>query len=614
MFGFMEGLTPAAVGVASVGAVVTSSTTLTPGSAGYQPVAMTALGQSITLPLATALSEGGPLYIIDNTLGEYPLGVRDSTGTLLTGVAAGGEAYVSLRDNSTAAGSWSVTGTKLEPGLTLIDYTFSSTYLSAELAPFVALDANTSIHFAKLASGFAAFIVDNLGKVLTTPVTVTATASSVPVTAFRVSDTSAIIFFGASTTDHQAVVLTVSGSSPSLSLAVGTPQALTATTSAAWGGENFSGAPKIAQLSSTLYLASYVASTNTPVVAISVSGAVITIGAAVNITSATTPAGGTTTYALTATTALVLYKTGSAGNWQNKGVVISVSGTTCTVGTPATLTGVGSLTSTGTPPPSCLLSPTKCLVLADNIVSGQVIVGVFTVAGTTVTAGTPVTVETGITPELLYTTNSATRYNPHLAPLSANTGLLWYLDSSDISRAVVLTEAAGVVAAGTILYGSISKAATTANESGVIFPQGTTEFLSLKQSVGAASSFQLRVVPHKISGTAVTVGAGGGFVQDLDTLVQANSQTMTRLASGDYLILPNTSSQVTGIPVFRANGDSVSARGSIKIPAVARTTGMQGVPGVTSNRIIVLGSTKFVGSTVSAGTYQLRLLNVEIAA
>ena len=324
---------------------ITTSTTLTVSSAGYQATAMTVMGQSVTLPDATTLSVGSPKYIIDNTKGGYPIGIRDTSGTLLMGVAAGGEAIVSLRDNSSASGIWSVTGTNMEPGLITIDSTFSSTYSlpSAGQNVFCTLDTNTSIHFVRLvAGGFAAFVVDNVGKVVSTPVTVSSTSSIVPVQCFKISTTSAIVFYGVGAATHSAVVLTLTGTTPSYSLTIGTPQTDATAFSSPWGGENFIGAPKIAQLTPTLYVASAVSATATSAFAIGVSGATVTIGGLATITASNMVALSTTTYALTSTTALVLYKSGAAAPYANNAVVISVSGTTCTVNTPASLTGVTS--------------------------------------------------------------------------------------------------------------------------------------------------------------------------------------------------------------------------------------------------------------------------------
>lgn len=588
---------------------ITDNTTLTSATIASHTVAMTALGKSVTLPSGLTMKVGAPKAVFRST-GGYPFGIRDNTGTLLMAVAPGGVAYVSCESIASQAGSWAITGTNLEPGLITIDSTFSSTYASTVLAPFVALDSNTSIHFAALSSGFAAFVVDNTGKVVSTPVTVDSNASATPKQVFKISATQAIVFYRTAGTSR-AVVLTVSGTSPSLTLAVGTFAA--ASPVEAFYAEDFSSAPKIVQLSSTLYLASYTSGTNTGVIAISVSGTTVTIGSAVNIITASTVADSTTTYALTATTALVIYKT-TTGPHSIDAVVISVSGTTCTVGTPATLgvyaggTGVHS---------SCLLSATKALVgFTDSATNYPSVVAV-TISGTTVTLGTRLTVEsTSIgSGNLDYTASSATRYNPHLFPLSASTALLWYLDSSGISRAVVLSESGGTVTAGAKLYNSISIAAATAAGGGAVIPQGTSEFVAIRAQ-SAGGTFDL--MPHKISGTTITTGSGAALREIPPTRV--DQVWFARLTSGDYVHIGgtvNTSTSQMGVqelPVFRTNGDAINMRGRIKVPALMMSgAGVTWAPvAVSSNRLAILGAS--IANTVAVGTFQLRLLNIEVAA
>jgi hypothetical protein len=605
-------------GISTVGSTITGDYTITGTTPTYFPVATTALGKCVTAPDATTLSLG-IMYVLDNSSGTYPIGFRDFTGALVgkNCIGAGGVAQVWLRDKSTAAGVWELIGNNLEPGLITIDSTFSSTYASTVLAPFVALDSNTSIHFAALSSGFAAFVVDNTGKAVSTPVTVDATAGMSPIQCFKVSTTSAIVFYDDGSSAQKTVILTLTGTTPSYSLSVGTSVALTALRGQML--ENFTGAPKIAQLSSTLYLASSASAVTTIVQAFSVSGATITAGATANIIAANSVLASTTTYAMTATTALVLYASGAGTPWTNNAVVVSVSGTTCTVGTPQTVgTQIGG--GSAIVPMSALLSATKAIVITDDNVSTQLKAYAITVSGTSISVGAAGTVETGGTgigtgSGGTYTGFSATRYNPHLFPLSASTALLWYFDSSAISRAVVLSESGGTVTAGTKMYNSISIAVATTVGGGAIIPQGTSEFVAIRAQ-SAAGTFDL--MPHKINGTTITTGSGAALREIPPTRV--DQVWFARLASGDYVHIGgsvNTSTSQMGVqelPVFRSNGDAVNVRGRIKVPALmASAAGATWSPvALSSNRLAILGAT--VSSTVSTSTFQLRLLNVEIAA
>lgn len=579
---------------------------LTPSSLGLQSITMTAAGQSVFLPPIYSIVPGPAKFSVKNN-GGYPFGIRDSNGVLLIAITPGGSATISL-DNSS---NWSYVGSSLEYGLITIDNTFSSTFsTSVLLTQFAALDNNTSIHFAALASGFSAFVVDNLGKVVTTPVTVSAASSSVPKTAFRISATSAIVFFGASATDHQAVVLTLSGTSPSLVLAVGTAQALTATMSASWDGENFSGAPKIAQLASTLYLASYVvAATSTSVVAISVAGAVVTIGTPANIITTNNVATATTTYPLTATTGAVLYLSGSGAPFAVNAVVISIAGTTCTVNTPAV---AGTASQQTQPVVSVLLSPTKIIIIADGGTTTQN-AHALTIAGTVVTWGAALVVE-ALARNQSYTNDNATRYNSHLWALGTNTSGLWYLDNLSISRAVVLTENAGTMTKGTTLFNSISATTVGNAGGGFILPQGTAEFCSFTDQLATTAGFANVVNTNKISGTVITQGYGKPLRNGLP--IAPNNVFCSKVSQGDYILMAVGASSNTGgnvIPVFRSNGDAINYRGEISCPMFTQPSGSAGGfnLGVSSNRSVYLAPG--LTSTGGAGTSQLRLINVEIA-
>ncbi len=592
-----------ASGISSVSSTVTTDTTLTSASEGYQFVQMAAMGKSLTLPNATTMTVGGPKFIIDNTQGSYPCGIRNSAGTLLMAVAAGGEAYVSIKSVATAAGAWSITGTNLEPGLITVDNTFSSTYSANVQAPFAALDDNKSIHFLKNTSNdLYAVAVDKTTGAVGTPVLVKVATTNVR-SAFKVSTTTAIAFYDDGSANSRAVIISLSGAT---TLAVGTEASVA--TYGYWTAENFSGAPKIVQLTSTLYLASYTSGTNTTVVAVSVSGTTVTIGSPANIITANSVSDSTTTYALTATTALVLYKEGAGSPYTNKAVVISVSGTTCTVGTPASADTQNSTN----PAASCMLSATKGILLSDANQT-NVNARAITVSGTTVTFGSPLTVEAAVISSslLVYTGDSATRYNPHLFPLSASTALLWYLNSSSISRAVVLSESGGTVTAGSIVYRGISNAASTSAGYGIILPQGTDHFVSITQaydnSAGAALSFNTA----KIASTIITQGGSipASEFGNTNSLVGVN---VAKLANGKYAVRGGQSNKAS-IKCFESNGDFFKSVGDLAIPAIGVGVNIPMLPVVGTNRFVLMGAHER-GSATSSSDGLLRLITVEIAA
>ena len=587
---------------------ITASTTLTSASTGYQYIAMTALGSSVTLPDATTVSIGVPKFYLDNTAGGYPVGIRNSAGTLLMSIAPGGTAFVSCQSISTAAGVWAITGTNLEPGLITIDTTFSSTYAATRFLQFVAFDSSKSLHFLALSSGFAAVAVDNTTGAVGTPVTVSATASAVPRRAFMITSTTAIVFYSSTTGTLISVVISLSGAT---TLSVGT--ASSTLTAAGAGVEDFLLAPKIAQLAATLYLVSYATATgagSTTVAAFQVSGGTtVTLGLAVNIIAANNVIDSTTTYPLTATTGLVIYQSGAAAPYTISAVVVSVTNANppvCTVATPA----AGGTRTDSTAVSSCLLSATKALITpttGDTIAGAQA----FTISGTTVTAGAVLTIETvAASSPLTYSTN-ANRYQPHLFPLTATTALLWYF-ISNVSRAVILTESSGTMTNGTILYNSITSGTSTQSGGGVIFPQGTTEFLSIMAVVAATTGEASPVlIPHKISGTTITAGAVLGALHIVHGSIAQANHSAARLSSGDLVFGFASYQTVTGgarIQVVKSNGDSINNKGSMSVPSIVTN---YPIPAVASNRIIALGVAQ--GSTVSSSVNQVRLLNIEIA-
>lgn len=590
-------------GIAAVNALVTTSTTVV-GSNLYVPVAMAALGQSVTLPDATTLSVGGPQYIVDNSKGTYPAGIRDSAGTLLMAVAPGGVAFVGLKDKSTAAGAWSITGTLLEPGLVTIDNTFSTTYSANSYTTYVALDNNTSIHFLTLSSGFAAFILDGLGRVVGTPVTVDAATSMGPKAAFKISATSAIVFYSDGGSNSKAVVLTVSGASPSLALAVGTPAALAAAALASTNPNN--GVINVAQLSATLYACAYSTAGALTAVAVSVAGAVITVGA-VTATILTTAANAATPvllYPLTATTCLCISKTGAAAPYTVQAFVISVAGTTATAGG---IVSTGLTSAIQVSPSAVLLSPTLAIV-ADDANTTSITAAAFSIAGNVITAGAPVTVETiSATLQGYYFASFATPVNPHLWSVSATAAGLWYLDSTSISRALVLSVAGVTITPGAISYRSISNGAANAAGNGFIMPQTATEFCSAQASAANTAGFGISLVPCKISGSSITQGAARPVRDAIPTA--PSNYIAGRLPGGDYALFTTQANNAV-MPVFRSNGDVISPRGEISIPFVSGTTFP--VP-VVGNRVVLLGSNQ-QAPTAGLSTYQMRLVNVEIAA
>ncbi len=78
------------------------SITLTAASSRVQAVTMTASALAVTLPNATTLTTGGPLYVISNT-GTITFRINAATGAMKTGLGAGMTAAFYCTDISTSA-------------------------------------------------------------------------------------------------------------------------------------------------------------------------------------------------------------------------------------------------------------------------------------------------------------------------------------------------------------------------------------------------------------------------------------------------------------------------------------------------------------------------------
>lgn len=76
-----------------------------------QVIAMTAAGKKVTLPAATGVAKGTPIFVIVNS-GSYRFAVRKNGGAFLCMVTPGQTLSIGCSDNTTSAGVWSVNGGK----------------------------------------------------------------------------------------------------------------------------------------------------------------------------------------------------------------------------------------------------------------------------------------------------------------------------------------------------------------------------------------------------------------------------------------------------------------------------------------------------------------------
>lgn len=595
----------------STGTQITGDTTLTAANIGYHQTIMTAIASSITLPAANTLTIGGPRAVIDNTKGYYPVAIRSSTGTLIAAVGSGGIAFVNLQDSSTAGGVWSVTGNNIESGIITVDTTLVSTVSSAMYPFCVDLNGSVSVHFAKNSTnnGLVAILVDSGGKVINTPVNiVTGLGLANMVAAFKISATQLAVFYTTGTGTSYINVLTLTGASPTYSLSVGTQYNDNAS-STDFNQELFTSAPTIVQLSATKYIATFnLAGSVTRAIGIDITAGVATFGAAtsLNVFSGTqVPTFAPQIYALTATTALIVYSNNTS---LVQVVVVTISGTA--VVTQGSVATTGLSNNASSVPNVCILSATKAIITGEVT---NVKVAVVTITGTAAVTGSAIVVEAAAY-DLSYITNGASRQNPRLFTLTATTALFWYVDttSSSGARTLVLTESAGSVTAGTIYYGQISRVATGSVGYGVMLPQGSLDFMAIKEQLASSTSvYNIIAQTFKINGNIIT----SGVAKPLRLIDQQLPDTVAVNRLGNDFVF--TGYKVwSALQVLRNSGENIIDRGSISVPPLTLTGAKGGLNfnNITSNRLVLSGNTQHSGDTSSSGAFQLRVLHLELAA
>ena len=122
----------------------TSSTdiTLTSSSNKVQNVSMTATDKSVILPAATTITSlGGPIFVISNS-GVFPFYVKNSSGFTLVVLPSNSVVYLSLSNNSTAAGVWFSEDANYYVGLSSFQTITSSYVRTGNYASFANAMAN----------------------------------------------------------------------------------------------------------------------------------------------------------------------------------------------------------------------------------------------------------------------------------------------------------------------------------------------------------------------------------------------------------------------------------------------------------------------------------------
>lgn len=122
------------------GTTATGNVTLTATSSSVQVITPAAPGYYATLPNASSLNKGGPMFSFFNA-GDYDYGLKDSTGTVLGWIRPKTGVTISLAANS-AAGTWSIPGIA-KTGVTaqLVNLTASNTTATTNTV-IITIDSN----------------------------------------------------------------------------------------------------------------------------------------------------------------------------------------------------------------------------------------------------------------------------------------------------------------------------------------------------------------------------------------------------------------------------------------------------------------------------------------
>ena len=571
-------------------ATITTSVTLAVNASVVQSVDMSSNAQSVKLPDATTLAKGGRKFVILG-VGNRTFGVRDNGGTLLTVVPAGAAAELHLRDNATAAGSWGVTGRGLEPALTLVDHTAPTTVTGA-VETAVRLTDTLSLHFGTQTNGFLALAVDSTtgAAAAGTWTAVETLTTSVLLHAFRISDTQAIVFW-TQAANHKAAVLTVNPTT--LAITVGTAAS---TASVFLASVTFSGRPLIAQLTPTSYVA--LGSNGFNALAISVSGSTATLGAATPTGSISPAQAALACYRISDTTALALYidDSGTAGSaFSIRAVVLTVSGTTVTVGTSA---GINDVVASAVLP-TCQLSATKYVVGYTPVAPAWPTAVSVTVSGTTVAFGSPLTVESTALAagSNTYTYNNADRFKPNLSRISDTAALYTYSHTSVPSRHVVLTESGGTLTAGGILYSLWTQ------ESGGNFPQTPAGFLAFSTNADEQAVFSVT-----INGTSLDVT---GTFADMGLAPASGNQNRFGLSGGVFGVIQGNGAGLVRNSVYHLFRFAANAPprylGTLRRNNVGQPSNTVPVE-IAANKVAIITGTGMTQPTASTDNVRLQII------
>ncbi|MFZ6721708.1 hypothetical protein [Undibacterium sp. Ji49W] len=329
-----QGAASNVLGGASRSLAVASNISLLSTSSRVQAIGMASAGLAVNLPDATTIGSGGTLFIIKN-IDVYGFVVKKYNSDAVVYLQPGQIAVLYLSDNSTAAGLWEVGNQNFDGSALQSVFNGSVTAVSSntlnnswpvDVKPLsankfvVTYNDNAINRINCVILDITAGNVINVG----TPVAVTTVGPNYQFGVAIMSPTKLMaVYYNASTSLNEAVVMTVTGST------------LTRNTAFNYYGVSATQA-SICAVSSTLCLATSFDGSNLIVTALSASGT--TISNAGSTSLAVSGAAYVSINLLSPTLALMTYQ--DTSSTFAKAVTVSISGSTPTINTPVSISSV----------------------------------------------------------------------------------------------------------------------------------------------------------------------------------------------------------------------------------------------------------------------------------
>lgn len=316
-------------------AVQAPNTTIATGAAAVLTVTPTSYGQWVKLPDATGYAKGLGVLQLRNG-GGYDLTVLDNAGTPVTFIHAGEAAVFSLADISSAAGVWVVSGGDLVGAVVAADIPHGlSSPTNLAVREVIELDADRELLILCSSVATQAIVWNNATGLFGALATVRTHDGGNRVRAIKSAANQALVISSDSTTAVQGVVLSISGTAITVNTAAPFTAAAamaTATAAGAYGDL----VPVVGQG----FVYSYARSSNVNGLrAITITGTTVAFGAEALINSAFVGNSTIPVFDMGSSRIAVIYAASAATPLTC--APYTVSGTTLTVGTPATVANMG---------------------------------------------------------------------------------------------------------------------------------------------------------------------------------------------------------------------------------------------------------------------------------